>query len=88
MNREDRQQGYIDRELSSTPPEGCDLRVGDTVTWVNDYGVKWTNKVIGFNTESWYNRQYSKFVHLDTDSYWFPHSHLELTKVEEKTDGN
>jgi len=57
------------------------LEVGDLVSWVNAAGVEWENKVIGFNLTDEYNAKYEKYVHLDTDSFWFPYSHKELTKI-------
>ena len=75
-------KNYIQKELSNIPPKGVNLKVGDRVRWVNDFGVVWEHKIIGFNTTNKYNRTYKKYVHLDTDSYWFPHSHEELTKLD------
>jgi len=68
-------------ELVQTPPENCNLKVGDTVEWENDAGIKWQHKIIGFNYTRWYNKKYKKYVHLDSEAYWFPHNHLELKKI-------
>lgn len=70
--------------LSKTPPMGVPLKVGDKVRWTNENGVTWENTVIGFDTESWYNKKYGKFVHIDTDSYWFPHHHDDFELIERK----
>lgn len=32
---------YAANRLSSMPHIECGIKVGDTVTWVNDYGVVW-----------------------------------------------
>lgn len=69
------------RRILTSDPKNTGFKVGDTVEWVNDYGVKWTHKVIGFNYSMEYNKRYSRFVHLDNDSYWFPHNHEHLKKV-------
>ena len=73
-------KSFIDRELTS---DGRDtgLNVGDRVRWVNDYGVVWENRVIGFNYDREYNRESGKYVHLDTDSFWFPHRADSLEKI-------
>ena len=71
---------YQKRVLTSDP-KNTGLQVGDTVDWVNDNGVKWRHKVIGFNYSMNYNKKYKKFVHLDIDCYWFPHNHEKLQKV-------
>lgn len=68
-------------ELISTPPNGCNLKVGDLVEWVNDYGVKWEHKVLGFKYEGWYHEKYNCFVHLDKDAFWFPLNHKNLKKL-------
>lgn len=68
----------VKAELLMQPPEGCDLKVGDKVTYTNDYGVSFHGlTVIGFAKEPCNGR----FVHLDTDSYWFPVKPESLTKV-------
>ena len=70
------------KTLSKTPPKGCDLKVGDYVEWENDNGAKWKHKIIGFNYDGWYQKEYKCYAHLDKDSFWFPHNHLKLKKVE------
>ena len=71
---------YQKKELTSDSKD-TGLQVGDTVDWMNDNGVKWRHKVIGFNYSNLYNKEYKKYVHLDTDSYWFPHNHENLKKI-------
>ena len=55
----------------------CDLKVGDIVTFTNDYGVSFKgNKVLGFLSKPDNNR----CVYLDFDCYWFPVRIDELQK--------
>lgn len=65
---------YAKDELSNVAPIGSGLKVGDVVRWVNDYGVKWAHRIIGFGGND------GNDVHLSTDSHWFPHDVKELTK--------
>ena len=69
------------KTLSKVPPDGCPFKVGDKVKWVNDYGVAWEHEIIGFDTESWYNKEYKCYVHLNSDAYWFPHDHTKLELI-------
>ena len=74
------------KTLEQTTPEGCDLQVGDIVTFVNDYGIPFPGKeVIGFDTDCYMNK-YGNFIHIDTGAYWYPHKRCELIK-ESKEDG-
>ena len=68
---------FIDEKLTSDDRGGL-FSVGDVVEWINDYGVKFTNKVIGFNYDDEFNKKYNRFVYLDTDCFWFPHDELKL----------
>ena len=60
--------------LSTTPPPGYDLEVGDTFTFTNDYGVSFEGKeVIGFEP----NPTGEPGEHLiyfgdHTGAYWYP----------------
>ena len=72
---------YVKKNLTKEPPKDSNLKVGDTVNWANDYGIKWTHKIIGFNYNGWFQAEYKKFVHLDSDAFWFPHDHKTLTKI-------
>lgn len=69
---------WIKENLTETAPKGCNLKVGDSVEWVNDYGVKFTHKIIGFSE----TRYPDKVVYLNSEAYWFPHalSTLKLAK--------
>lgn len=50
-------------------PEGMGgFKVGDKVTFINDYGVKFHgHTILGFVTPD----EYGRCVHLDTDCWWF-----------------
>lgn len=73
---------YTKENLSNKAPHDIILKVGDVVEWKNDYGIKFQNKVIGFKSSGWFHTKYKKYVHIDTDSWWFPHSDKELKLVE------
>lgn len=66
------------QSLKQTPPIPCDLKVGDKVTFTNEFGISFPNlTIIGFADDtSFYNR----FIHLDTECYWFPTTLQSLTK--------
>jgi len=68
--------------LQTEAPEGIDLKVGDWVEWENDYGAVFRHQVLGFDTETEFNKDYERYVHLDKDSYWMPHDHRTLRKVD------
>jgi len=55
-----------------------DISVGDTVTFTNEYGIKFHGlTVVGIDkSRAFYNRQF----YLNSDAYWFPHTREELTK--------
>ena len=66
-------------------PFGSGLKVGDVVTYTNDYGAEFEGKeIIGFasNKTSW-----AGYIYLNKDSYWFPVALKSITKqnrVEQK----
>lgn len=68
------------KNLKQTSPIPCELKVGDKVTFTNDYGVSFVNlTIIGFaDDDSFYNR----FIHLDSDCYWFP---VKLESVQKES---
>lgn len=64
------EQEFVARYLSSTPPVGCDLKVGDRVTFTNEFGVVFPGKVIiGFELKP---NIPGRVVHLHKDAFWFP----------------
>lgn len=68
MNRSE--TDFIKRELVDRPPLPCALKVGDVVTFTNEFGVSFEGrKVIGFSKEVFNG---DRFVHLSKDAYWFP----------------
>jgi hypothetical protein len=52
------------------------FKVGDKVTFTNEFGVIFKSfTIIGIDKDnSFYGRQ----IYLNTDSYWFPHKPSEL----------
>ena len=70
----------VKNDLSKFPPIGCDFKLGDTVTFTNDYGVKFEGlTVIGFEKEIDPDFLPNRFVYLNTSCYWFPTSPESLT---------
>lgn len=58
------------------PPIPCDFKIGDSVTFTNDYGVAFHNRrVTGFSETI----EYGRFVFLDQDAWWFPVTPASLT---------
>lgn len=59
-----------------TPPQPCQFKVGDSVTFTNDYGVAFHDKIVtGFSPTV----QHGRFVYFDGDAWWFPVSPANLT---------
>lgn len=64
----------------NTPPEGLALAVGDSVTFINDYGVIWPGKkVIGFRIPDPDFRPKAT-VYIDSEPYWFSNDPESLVK--------
>lgn len=56
------------QDSQNTPPVPCRFKVGDSVTFTNDYGAKFENKIItGFAPTV----EQGRFVYLDKDAWWF-----------------
>lgn len=73
-------RGDVLREL-----EGCPLKVGDKVTFTNEFGVVFKNhKVIGIQSPEFTKRMFPTCkeirVFIDYDCYWFPTKLSLLTK--------
>lgn len=68
---------WAKKKKLSLIPEISGFKVGDKVTFTNEYGVSFYNlNIIGIDSDnSFYGRQ----IYLNTDSYWFPHTPNELT---------
>lgn len=59
-------------EMTPTPPAGCPFKVGDIVTFTNDYGASFHNReIVGFALPQ--NVLLGgNCVYLRNDAYWFP----------------
>jgi len=65
--------------LQSEPPIPCAFKIGDSVTYTNDQGCKFNNRlVIGFAKEV---QSWGGFIHLDSDAWWFPVKPQNLAAV-------
>lgn len=69
----ERKKGWMVERLSVIVdnPE-VDYKVGDKVTFTNDYGMSFPNQkiiAIGKDPELW---KYGQCIYLDKDSYWHP----------------
>jgi hypothetical protein len=59
-------------------PQQCDLKIGDVVTFTNDQGLSFANRiVIGFAKPE--HQLHGRFIHLHHDSPWFPVKRESLT---------
>jgi len=57
-------------DAQPSPPIPCNFKVGDRVTYTNDYGVSFRDELVtGFSPAV---ESYGGFVYLDKDSWWFP----------------
>lgn len=75
---------FVNKNLQSTPPKGCDFQVGDIVTYTNSYGVSFENKmVIGFD-----HSNSDRPVHTAGESYWFGSEIHSLSKKNNSTKQN
>ncbi len=66
------QRKYIEflSTVQAVPPVPCEFKVGDKVTFTNEYGISFPgNVIVGFATaeEMWSDH----FIYLDNDCYWF-----------------
>lgn len=68
-------------EMLIESPQECDLKVGDVVTFTNEYGVSFSNRiVIGFAKPE--DQLHGRFIHLHDESPWFPVKRESLTLKE------
>lgn len=75
---------FVEDRLAEVPPVPCDFKVGDTVTFTNEYGLVFTGfKIIGFVREIAPDWRPESFIYLDWESYWFPTSPSTL-KLEQQ----
>ena len=73
-------QDMVKNDLSPVPPAECAFKTGDTVTFTNEYGVKFEGlTVIGFEKKINPDFLPNCFIYLNTSCYWFPKSPESLT---------
>ena len=65
--------------------DGCPLKVGDFVTFTNDYGVEFHHReVLGIASPEYMKEMFPSCeeirVFIDSSSYWFPNKLSQLTK--------
>lgn len=67
----------IAADAQKTPPIPCEFAVGDLVTYTNEYGVQFFNRVVtGFSPTV----EAGRFVYFDNSAWWFPANPGSLTK--------
>ena len=68
-------------EMLIESQQECDLKVGDVVTFTNEYGVSFANRiVIGFAKLE--DQLHGRFIHLHDEAPWFPVKRESLTLQE------
>lgn len=66
------------KDAQTSPPVPTEFKVGDRVTFTNDYGVKFHDRVVtGFSPSV----ENGRFVYLDNDSWWFPLNPAQLSVI-------
>lgn len=56
-------------DAQETPPVPCEFKIGDSVTFTNDYGVVFENEIVtGFSPTV----ENGRFVYFDNAAWWFP----------------
>ncbi len=72
-----KEKKFIKTYTTKQAPEGCTFKVGDIVTYKNEFGALFKNQIItGFALEPLNGR----FIHLAKDAYWFPVKASEIKK--------
>lgn len=75
----DKKEKAFYETLASSHPE-TELKVGDIVTFTNEYGVVFKGKrVAGFHHEAMGEQLTNRIVYLEKDAYWFPVPVASLT---------
>lgn len=70
----------VKAELTNEPQIETKFKVGDKVTFTNEYGLTFPGlRIIGFDKGNGSLFKYGKHIYLDTSAYWFPHAESELT---------
>lgn len=70
--RKGNEAGHFVQRLSDIVPNPkIDFKVGDSVTVINGYGVKFNRKIIAIGKDGilW---KYGKCIYLDWDCFWMP----------------
>ena len=68
-------------KLKKTSPVETTFVVGQNIAFVNDYGVIFDDlTIIGFADDDSFQ---GKFIHLNTDSYWYPVGPGSLRVIDE-----
>ena len=63
--------------MVETPPISCDFKVGDEVTFTNDFGVSFPeHKIVGFSPVV----EGERFIYYNNTAWWFPCAPRQLTK--------
>ena len=60
----------VPNDFRCSPPVPCSFNVGDKVTFVNDYGVKFPGKTVRGFTEK--VTTWGAFIYIDSLSWWCP----------------
>lgn len=71
--------GFTTNLADVVPNAPIELKVGDLVTYTNEYGASFVNnKILGFDL----NPSYNRVVYIDSSSYWFAVEIASLTVQE------
>lgn len=62
-------------DAQRVPPAECKFKVGDVVTFTNDYGVEFDGVITGFSPKV----SYGRFVYWDNSAWWFAASPEQFT---------
>jgi hypothetical protein len=67
--RHDVEMNAFAKKLNKRSPVDCKFKIGDKVSYTNDYGVTFDgHTVIGFAEDT---GLYGNFIYLDLDCYWY-----------------
>lgn len=71
-------------QFTTTPPKGCEFKVGDIVRFTNEYGVSFEPcEVYGFALpDDYMHKTYGNCVYLKKEAYWFANHPDSLTLLE------
>ena len=78
--REIKRQKFVE-SLRQEPPVECPFKVGDEVTFTNEYGVAFPGlRIVGFDEDDSF---YGRFIYLNDSAWWFPCKQEQLTPGKE-----